>query len=172
MIRFSTSLSILSEVSRRVPMAASMSIKAWGGSVSGKNSIPWLRFTKTMNINMNRAKVKPIVAALYFNAHFKVFSYRTSNQDKRRSPGNSRIFSSNFRNDDDTVGLKTSATNREDASVITRVIGRYFMNSPTIPGQKINGKNAKSVVTVEAMTAMPTSLVASEAALSNPFPSS
>ena len=32
-----------------------------------------------------------------------------------------------------------------------RVIGRYFMNSPTIPVQNMRGKNATRVVRVEAV---------------------
>ena len=31
------------------------------------------------------------------------------------------------------------------------VIGRYFMNSPDVPGQSASGTNAASVVHVEAM---------------------
>ena len=33
----------------------------------------------------------------------------------------------------------------------TKVMGRNFINSPTIPGQKINGKKAAKVVAVDAI---------------------
>ena len=37
------------------------------------------------------------------------------------------------------------------------VMGRYFMNSPTRPGQNINGRNAATVVAVDVMTGQATS---------------
>ncbi len=40
------------------------------------------------------------------------------------------------------------------------VSGRYFMNSPTMPGQKVIGKNAARVVAVDAMIGTATSAVA------------
>jgi hypothetical protein len=39
----------------------------------------------------------------------------------------------------------------EAVSVAIRVIGRNFMNSPTMPGQNSSGRKAASVVAVEAM---------------------
>ena len=38
-----------------------------------------------------------------------------------------------------STGLKTSATNSDASRAMITVIGRYFMNSPMIPGQKISG---------------------------------
>ena len=49
------------------------------------------------------------------------------------------------------VGTKISAISSDADSVISTVNGRYFMNSPTTPGQKASGRNAASVVAVEAM---------------------
>ena len=40
---------------------------------------------------------------------------------------------------------------KDAVSVINSVIGRYFMNSPIIPGQNTSGMNAASVVAVEAV---------------------
>jgi len=37
------------------------------------------------------------------------------------------------------------------ASTTSRVIGKYFMNSPIMPGQNSNGINAAKVVAVEAV---------------------
>ena len=45
-----------------------------------------------------------------------------------------------------------------------RVSGRYFMNSPTSPGQNASGRNAARVVAVEAMIGVETSPVAKRAA--------
>ncbi len=58
------------------------------------------------------------------------------------------------------VGRITSATNSDELSVMIRVNGRYFMNSPMIPGQNVMGKNAASVVAVDAMMGTATSPVA------------
>jgi hypothetical protein len=50
-----------------------------------------------------------------------------------------------------TVGTKIRAIARLAVRVAIRVIGRYFMNSPTIPGQKSSGRKAARVVAVEEM---------------------
>src|SRR6056297_1911589 len=50
------------------------------------------------------------------------------------------------------VGLITNATNNEASSVIIRVLGKKAINSPIIPGQNNNGKNAQRVVMVELLT--------------------
>ena len=55
-----------------------------------------------------------------------------------------------------STGLKISATSSEAESVMMTVIGRYFMNSPMIPGQKIIGAKATTVVRVEEVTAAAT----------------
>src|SRR5690606_9907110 len=47
--------------------------------------------------------------------------------------------------------LKKMATKREDPSTTERVIGKYFMNSPMIPGHMARGTKAATVVTVEMM---------------------
>ena len=49
------------------------------------------------------------------------------------------------------VGTKIRAISKEAMSVISTVMGRYFINSPTTPGQNTSGKKAASVVAVEAM---------------------
>ena len=49
------------------------------------------------------------------------------------------------------VGIKTKAIRSDAVNIAIKVIGRNFMNSPTIPGQNINGMNAASVVAVEAI---------------------
>ena len=46
--------------------------------------------------------------------------------------------------------MNTIAINNDADSVASNVIGRYFMNSPTTPGQNNSGKNAASVVRVDA----------------------
>ena len=48
--------------------------------------------------------------------------------------------------------MKTSAETSEADSVAISVIGMYFMNSPTMPGQKRSGENAAIRVSVAATT--------------------
>jgi hypothetical protein len=48
--------------------------------------------------------------------------------------------------------MKIRAITKEDDKIARRVTGRKNINSPAIPGQKINGKNAAKVVDVEANT--------------------
>ena len=50
------------------------------------------------------------------------------------------------------TGMKIRAITKEDDKIARRVTGRKNINSPAIPGQKINGKNAAKVVDVEANT--------------------
>ncbi len=50
------------------------------------------------------------------------------------------------------VGVKISAEISEAESVAISVIGRYFMNWPTIPGQKSKGEKAAIRVSVAATT--------------------
>src|SRR6218665_966376 len=50
------------------------------------------------------------------------------------------------------AALITIATNNEAVSVTVRVIGKYFMNLPIVPGQSRNGRNAISVVAVDEIT--------------------
>ncbi len=52
---------------------------------------------------------------------------------------------------DPRVGTKISAIKREPVSVVIRVRGRYFINSPTTPGQNISGMKTARVVAVDAM---------------------
>ena len=47
--------------------------------------------------------------------------------------------------------MKIKAINNEALRVAIKVIGRNFMNSPTIPGQKTSGIKAAKVVAVEAI---------------------
>ncbi len=56
-----------------------------------------------------------------------------------------------------STGLMTKAMNREEDKTMMRVIGRYFMNSPMMPGQMAKGKKAANVVAVEAMMGQATS---------------
>ncbi len=48
--------------------------------------------------------------------------------------------------------MKNNATTSDADSVAIRVIGRYFMNSPTMPGQNISGEKAAMRVAVAAIT--------------------
>jgi hypothetical protein len=59
------------------------------------------------------------------------------------------------------VGTKISAMSRDAVKVATRVIGRNFMNSPTMPGQKISGMKAANVVAVAAIIGQDMRLAAS-----------
>ena len=61
-----------------------------------------------------------------------------------------------------SVGVKNSATTSEADSVAISVIGMYFMNSPTMPGQNSSGENAATRVAVAAITGPAMRLAASE----------
>ena len=61
-----------------------------------------------------------------------------------------------------SVGVKNSATASDADSVAISVIGMYFMNSPTVPGQNSSGENAATRVAVAAMTGPAMRLAASE----------
>ncbi len=58
--------------------------------------------------------------------------------------------------------MKNSATTSDADSVAISVIGRYFMNSPTMPGQNSSGENAATRVAVAAITGPAIRLAASE----------
>ena len=62
------------------------------------------------------------------------------------------------------TGLITKATNKEADSTMMRVMGRYFINSPIKSSQKIKGKNAAKVVSVDVMIGQATSPTPSFAA--------
>ncbi len=51
-----------------------------------------------------------------------------------------------------STGMKINAITSEADSVTSTVSGRYFMNSPTTPGQARSGRNTASVVTVDEIT--------------------
>src|SRR5262245_22415168 len=51
-----------------------------------------------------------------------------------------------------SVGVKNSATASEADNVAISVIGRYFMNCPTTPGQNRSGEKAATRVAVAAIT--------------------
>ncbi|CAI8174238.1 MAG: Uncharacterised protein [Crocinitomicaceae bacterium] len=55
------------------------------------------------------------------------------------------------------TGVITRATNNDEPKTIIKVIGRYCINSPIIPGQSANGTKAASVVAVEAIIGQATS---------------
>ena len=55
------------------------------------------------------------------------------------------------------TGVITRATKSEDPNTIIRVIGKYCINSPIIPGHKASGTKAARVVAVEAMIGQATS---------------
>ena len=61
-----------------------------------------------------------------------------------------------------SVGVKNSATTSDAESVAINVIGRYFMNWPTTPGQNSSGENAAMRVSVAAITGPDMRLAASE----------
>ena len=61
-----------------------------------------------------------------------------------------------------SVGVKKSATASEAESVAISVSGRYFMNSPTMPGQKSSGEKAATRVAVAAITGPAMRFAASE----------
>jgi hypothetical protein len=61
-----------------------------------------------------------------------------------------------------SVGVKNSATASDADSVAIRVMGRYFMNSPTTPGQNRSGEKAAMRVAVAAITGPDMRLAASE----------
>ena len=46
------------------------------------------------------------------------------------------------------TGTKSNAMNSEDVRTHIKVIGKYFINSPANPGQKIKGIKAAKVVAV------------------------
>ena len=50
------------------------------------------------------------------------------------------------------AAFTTIATNNEAVNVTVKVIGKYFMNLPIVPGHKRNGKNAINVVAVDEIT--------------------
>src|SRR5690606_31565206 len=52
---------------------------------------------------------------------------------------------------DISTELKKIATKREEPKTMERVIGKYFMNSPMMPGQRPRGTKAATVVRVEMM---------------------
>ena len=60
------------------------------------------------------------------------------------------------------MGVKNSATASEADSVAISVIGMYFMNWPTTPGQNSSGENAAMRVAVAAITGPDMRLAASE----------
>ena len=80
--------------------------------------------------------------------------------------------SSTFMSADVNPGFITRATKREDESTVIKVSGKYFMNSPKRPGQKARGKNAASVVAVDAIIGKATSPAPSLAASILEYPSS
>lgn len=71
-----------------------------------------------------------------------------------------------------SVGLTMSATKSEASSPMITVFGRYAMNSPMIPGQKIIGTNGAMFVADEATTGQATSRVPFSAAAIGSSPSS
>ena len=70
------------------------------------------------------------------------------------------------------TGLITRATNSEELSTIISVIGKYFMNSPIMPGQIARGRKAAKVVAVDAIMGRATSPTPNFAARMGGSPSS
>ena len=62
-------------------------------------------------------------------------------------------------------GLITKATKSDELNTVIKVIGKYFMNSPKIPGQNAKGTKAARVVAVEAIIGIATSPAPSLAAV-------
>ena len=54
-------------------------------------------------------------------------------------------------NKEPSVGIKINAIINDDERTAINVIGRNFINSPIISGQKASGINAVNVVQVEAI---------------------
>jgi hypothetical protein len=50
-----------------------------------------------------------------------------------------------------SVGTKSSAIINDADKTAIKVIGKYFMNSPDVPGQNASGTKAARVVQVEAI---------------------
>ena len=55
------------------------------------------------------------------------------------------------------IGFIIRATNNDELKTMIKVIGSHCINLPTIPSHKISGKNAASVVAVDAMIGRATS---------------
>lgn len=55
------------------------------------------------------------------------------------------------------TGFITNAINKEDPKTIISVKGKYFINSPIIPGQSAKGTKAAKVVAVDAIIGKATS---------------
>ena len=70
------------------------------------------------------------------------------------------------------TGVITNATNREEPKTIIRVMGRYCINSPIIPGQSAKGTKAAKVVAVDAIIGQATSPIPFFVASKAPKPSS
>ena len=104
------------------------------------------------------------------------------NTDANSSPASNTVFmgpvsaapgaSSISKNKAHSVGTMIRPTNSDDESVMIRVRGKNFMNSPTMPGQNVIGKNAANVVAVDAMIGQATSPVAIFAASFRSYPCS
>ena len=69
------------------------------------------------------------------------------------------------------AALITMATNKEAVRVTVKVIGKYFMNLPMVPGHKANGRKAINVVAVDEITGQAISPIPTFEAsiLGNPF---
>ena len=68
---------------------------------------------------------------------------------------------SRFINETAKTGLITNATNNDANKVIIKVIGKKYMNLPTMPGQNNNGKNGATFTNVPVSTGQKTSPAAS-----------
>ncbi len=67
------------------------------------------------------------------------------------------LSSSTFMNFEASAGFTTKATKSEEPRAIMKVMGRYFMKEPIMPGQKSSGTNTITVAVVAAMIGMVTS---------------
>ena len=63
----------------------------------------------------------------------------------------SAVFAPVLPNNDPSVGTNSKAMISDALNTAINVIGRYFMNSPDMPGHSANGTNAASVVQVDAI---------------------
>ena len=64
----------------------------------------------------------------------------------------------------------TIATNSEQLSVMISVMGRYFMKSPTMPGQNMSGVNAAKVVNMHRNDELRRAVLSADVILADGMP--
>src|SRR3990172_1676281 len=131
-----------------------------------------------MNEIINKAIVEPMAINRCFNAYLRVFSYDLRTAVKNFSSNRStnlltglNFFLASFSfcfltliNTAACTGLIIIATNKDEDKQTISVIGRYLINSPTIPRKNNIGKNDEIIVSVATVTGNATSRGPSNAA--------